>query len=267
MTQQEKEVYTVDQSENTGGIKIIGAGFGRTGTLSLKAALEELGFGPCYHMTEVFRSPKDCLYWEAATRGEVVDWLKLLAGYSATVDWPGCSFYTELMQVYPDAKVVLSVRDPEKWYESVTSTIYQISRRFSHPATPLSTLMGRLFSRGRMDVARMINELIWQKTFAGKFEDKEYAIAVFNQHIEEVKRHVPAEKLLVYNVKEGWQPLCAFLDVDAPTDKPFPHLNDRENFPGNVAKRKNRQRAVRALLGVSVLGVASLYFFLRRRPR
>src|SRR5579884_3535914 len=107
------------------GLKIIGAGFGRTGTLSVKAALEELGFGPCYHMIEVFQHPDHLLQWEAATRGEAIDWRKLLEGYQAAVDWPACSFYKQLMEIYPDAKVLLTVRDPEKWYESVISTIYQ----------------------------------------------------------------------------------------------------------------------------------------------
>ena len=264
---QQKDVNVAKQLVNTGGIKIIGAGYGRTGTLSLKVALDELGFGPCYHMTEVFRSPEDIPRWEAATRGETIDWAELLEGYSSIVDWPGCAFYAELMQVYPDAKVLLTVRDPEKWYESVTNTIYQVGRRFSTPAAPLFALIGRLFYSGRMGVGRLVNELVWQKTFEGKFEDKDYAIAVFNQHNEEVKRRVPPEKLLVFNVKEGWGPLCAFLGVEVPQDKPFPHLNDRESFPGNATMRRNRQRTVRTLIGASVLGAGVLFFLLRRRYR
>ena len=108
-----------------GGLKIIGAGFGRTGTLSLKVALEDLGFGPCYHMTEVFQHPEHAKEWLAAAKDQPQDWNKLFAGYQATVDWPGCSFYAELMEVYPDAKVILTVRDPEKWHDSVVNSIYQ----------------------------------------------------------------------------------------------------------------------------------------------
>src|SRR5690242_7699355 len=112
---------------NTGkvrSLKVIGAGFGRTGTLSLKVALEELGFGPCYHMIEVFQYPEHAKLWEAATQGKPIDWDQIFANYQATVDWPGCTFYADLMARYPDAKVLLSVRDPETWYESVMSTIY-----------------------------------------------------------------------------------------------------------------------------------------------
>lgn len=198
------------------GLKIIGAGFGRTGTFSLKNALEELGFRPCYHMAELFERPDAAEQWEAIVAGTPADWNTVFAGYQAAVDWPSCAFYKELMQVYPEAKVLLTVRDSEQWYESVISTIYETSR--SHlPHSPH---------------ARMVNTLIWEGTFDGKFEDKDYAITVFHRHSEEVKRHVPPEKLLVYEVKEGWEPLCAFLGVEVPGDMPFPRLNDRDNFVG-----------------------------------
>jgi Sulfotransferase domain len=225
---------TSEAAPGQGGLKIIGAGFGRTGTLSTKAALETLGFGPCYHMTEVFNKPTDFALWEAATRGEPVNWHEIFAGYQATVDWPGCAFYADLMQVYPNAKVLLNVRDPEKWYESVSSTIYQTSRGTSRSLLALlfSQVIVRLIPNAR-HIRGMIQALIWEKTFGGRFQDKDYAIAVFEQHIEEVKQRVPPEKLLVYDVKQGWEPLCAFLGVEIPKDTPFPHLNDRANFAGN----------------------------------
>jgi hypothetical protein len=230
-----------------GGLKVIGAGFGRTGTLSMKAALETLGFGPCYHMVEVFGKPTDAALWEAATRGDPVDWNKIFAGYQATVDWPACAFYKDLMKAYPDAKVLLTVRDPEKWYESVSSTIYQVSRGASR------SLIASLFSQGMMSfipnlrhMRRMINGLIWEKTFGGRFEDKDHAIAVFKQHIEEVKHHVPPEKLLVYDVKQGWEPICVFLGVEVPKDTPFPHLNDRASFVGNRIRQRNLIRLFRS---------------------
>jgi sulfotransferase family protein len=226
-----------------GGLKVIGAGFGRTGTLSTKAALETLGFGPCYHMTEVFNKPTASALWEAATRGEPVNWNEIFAGYQATVDWPGCAFYADLMQAYPNAKVLLNVRDPEKWYESVSGTIYQTSSGTSR--SPLALLFSQVVMRlipNARHIRRMIKALIWEKTFGGRFEDKDHAIAVFEQHIEEVKQHVPPEKLLVYDVKQGWKPLCVFLGVEVPKDTPFPHLNDRANFAGN---RMGQQLLVR----------------------
>ncbi len=258
-----KEIHMTKQSETiiaTSGLKVIGAGFGRTGTLSMKVALEELGFGPCYHMTEVFEHPAHARLWDAAARGETVNWQELLKGYQATVDWPGCTFYKELMEIYPDAKVLLTVRDPEKWYESAQSTIYQtVSGRRS----PSSLLILRLFRPHILQTIGMINTLIWERTFNGNFADKQYAIEIFNQHIEEVKKYVPPEQLLVYNVKEGWEPLCAFLGVEVPKDKPFPHPNDRASFVGR--RRWQRLEPIivqRALIAASIM--LSLFFILIR---
>ncbi len=213
----------------TDGLKIIGAGFGRTGTRSLKEALEILGFSPCYHMVEVFEHSEHLAYWEAASRNELMDWNTMFHDYPATVDWPGCTFYKDLMVTYPTAKVLLSVRDPEKWYESVKSTIYQVSKReiTSFSASPSSFLNS--IQPDIASIKSVIDRLIWDGTFHNRFEDKEYAISIFNQHNEEVKAYVPPEKLLVYEVKESWEPLCTFLNVPIP-DMPFPHLNDRESF-------------------------------------
>lgn len=204
-------------------LKVIGAGFGRTGTLSLKVALEDLGFAKCYHMSEVFSRPQDVPLWQIAAAGKPVDWDKLFEGYQATVDWPGCSFYRELLQHYPDAKVILSVRDFDAWYRSATDTIYHLSRS-GFPRSLLPLLIPRL---GRF--VRMVNTIIWQGTFDHRFGDKAYARSVFTEHIAEVKRNVPAEQLLVYEVKEGWEPLCRFLGVPVP-DEPFPRLNDSGSF-------------------------------------
>jgi hypothetical protein len=214
-------------ARRTDGLKIIGAGFGRTGTLSLKEALQLLGFGPCYHMLELFEHPQHIPYWEAAVHNEQVDWDAIFQGYQATVDWPSCTFYKHLLAAYPSAKVLLSVRDPEQWYESVKSTVYRVSSstQASFAASPLFTIPPNVAA-----VQPVVNQLVWNDTFHNRFEEKEYAIAVFNQHNEEVKRSVPSEKLLVYQVKEGWEPLCAFLGVPVP-DVPFPRLNDRGSFP------------------------------------
>lgn len=223
-------------------MKVIGAGFGRTGTLSLKAALEELGFGPCYHMKEALAHPSHLFFWNAASKGKAVDWKQHFLPYQATVDWPACKFYKELMLEYPDAKVLLSVRDPEKWYDSARDTIYKVGKTF-----PMSWL------RSFFPV-----DLIWKDTFDGRFEDRRYAIQVFNRHVEEVKRHVPADKLLVYEVKDGWEPLCRFLDVPVPQGKPFPRLNDTAEF-----ERIIRRGALvgKVLMGALVLLVAGVVYF------
>lgn len=264
---QERTIPQVGVRAEKDGLKIIGAGFGRTGTRSLKEALEILGFGPCYHMVEVFEHPEHAPLWEAAARGEPVAWKELLRDYRATVDWPGCTFYKELMEVYPDAKVLLSVRDPEKWYESVSSTIYQVSQRSRTAFAPLLLLLLKFVRPGVGRGVPMVNQIVWRDTFHGRFEEKAYAISVFNQHNEEVKRHVPPEKLLVYQVKEGWEPLCAFLGVPVP-DMPFPHLNDRQTFPGTSAMRQIRSRLLNGALFVgAAFAVFILLRLIRRRGR
>jgi hypothetical protein len=133
------------------------------------------------------------------------------------VDWPACSFYAPLMEVYPEARVLLTVRDPQMWYESVLNTIYPTSLEEAEGPEERAHL-------------RMTDTLIWQGTFDGRFADRQHAIAVFERHNREVERRVPADRLLVYAVKRGWEPLCRFLDVPVPEDTPFPRLNDTAEF-------------------------------------
>ena len=244
-------------------IKVIGAGFGRTGTMSLKVALEELGFGPCYHMTEVFANPQHVELWEAAARGEPLDWEEVFGDYRATVDWPAAAFYEELMERYPEAKVILTVRDPERWYESTRSTIYTVQNVASSPVFSIAALfVPRL--RHLKRAALMAADLVWERTFDGRFEKCEQAIEVFERWNEEVKERVPPEKLLVYEVKEGWEPLCEFLRVEVPQGKPFPHLNDTETFRRMI--RLSRALAVAVpSVAVSLAGLIILRLHKRRR--
>lgn len=236
-------------------LKLIGAGFGRTGTKSLQVALEELGVGPCYHMTTLFDHPEQSKTWRAATAGEPVDWQTFLKEYSATVDWPGCTFYQELMTAFPEAKVLLNVREPERWYTSAAATIYG--------ATHGIPGFVRLIRPQLANVIDMVNELIWHKTFDDRFADRAHAIAVFNAHNAEVQRVVPPEQLLVYRVNEGWEPLCRFLDVPVP-EKPFPHLNDAAEFQRMMQQRRLLARLVPWLLGLLLVGLGlSLYWWLR----
>jgi hypothetical protein len=247
-------------------VKVIGAGFGRTGTMSLKEALETLGFGHCYHMTEVFAHPGHADFWSSAWRGEPVDWERAIGGYEATVDWPGCTFYEELMERHPEARVLLSVRDPEPWYESTRSTIYELSMLLD--SSPTSRLIFGLitllvyggFAGGR---SNLVNDLIWEGTFDGRFKDKAYAIEVFERHNEEVERRVPPERLLVYDVKEGWEPLCEFLGVPEP-EEPFPYLNDAAQMRRGI---KALRTLVAVMPGALALSVVAALVLLRRRTR
>jgi hypothetical protein len=227
-------------------MKVIGAGFGRTGTLSLKTALEEVGLVKCYHMFEVFRRPGDSRVWNDALDGKSVDWKQLFQGFQAIVDWPGCTFYKELMDVYPDAKVVLSVRDPEKWYDSALNTIYRLTQTWEY------AVVWFFLPHIRRTYA-MNQKGIWQRTFGGRFEDRDAALQVFRDHIEEVKRTVPPDRLLVYDVKEGWGPLCNFLGVPIPA-KPFPHANDA----GSIARLLRVAAILLIALAVLVVVIAVL---------
>ncbi len=211
-------------------LKVIGAGFGRTGTASLKAALDMIGFGPCYHMREVFEHPDHIAYWQAAVDDRLDRWEPILAGYESTCDWPACAFYEPLLALNPDAKVILTVRDPEKWYESALATIYPSSSHVNEDADPV-----------RKAHSRMVNNLIWKGVFKGRFEDKAYAIEVFQQNTVSVKQKIPAEKLLVFDIQEGWEPLCAFLEIPVPVEA-FPRVNDREAFLARRFSEANQPR-------------------------
>jgi hypothetical protein len=247
-------------------MRVIGAGFGRTGTLSLKVALEELGFGPCYHMTEVFDKPHHLKLWEAAARGDPIDWRKLFAGYQAAVDWPTCAFYEQLMHVYPDARIILTVRDPDQWYESTRNTIYRVRKQSS--ASPIARTIFPFLSiiaPKLPHTIRMINAIVWQGTFNGNFENKQHAITVFKRHIAEVRKHVPNERLLVYDVAAGWEPLCKFLGVAVPTDKPFPHLNDTNAFQKMI--RRRLLRAIATPAATAALVTLALLTVLQRNSK
>lgn len=210
-------------------IKVIGAGFGRTGTLSLKIALEELGFGKCYHMVELFRNRDEIVEWEHAFKGREPDWDTVFTGYQSTVDFPGCLYYADLIKKYPDAKVVLTHRDPASWYKSAYSTILTSRPR---PGQLLKILIYYPFSDKARKILRVglhNKTLIENSLFGGRVKDEQHVMKVFEQHLEQVKRTVPSERLLTYQVSEGWDPLCQFLDVPVPPVE-FPISNMRGDF-------------------------------------
>lgn len=198
-------------------LSIIGAGFGRTGTMSLKLALEQLGLGPCYHMMEVFKNPAAFGDWEAVADGESLDWERIFDGYPSTVDWPSATFYRALADAYPDAKVILTERDPEAWYASTQATIFNWDTRPDFPAPFLSMatkVVGALFDQ--------------------RIHDREHVISVFNRHNAQVRAAIAPERLLVYEVADGWVPLCAFLGVPVPNG-PMPKVNTTEEFLARAA--------------------------------
>jgi Sulfotransferase domain len=213
-------------------IKLIGAGMPRTGTLTQKVALEMLGLDPCYHWVDVLAQLDRVQIWDQALDGEA-DWQRIFADWQSTVDWPGGYFWRELLDVYPDAKVLLSVRDPEAWERSFRETVWSMGHGGSllHLLSSARALVDPAWERYVAFVERMF----WspQGTFATGHERPGQLIETFLAHNEEVKRTVPADRLLVWEVTEGWGPLCEFLEVQTPAE-PLPHVNDRETFLGRV---------------------------------
>ena len=206
-------------------LEVIGAGFGRTGTRSLQLALQLLGFSKCYHMYEVFEHADHVALWEAAVNDGVFEWDRLFEGYRAGVDWPVAAFWRELADHYPDARVTLSTRDPEAWFRSIHSTIYPSTVAALEADDPL-----------RLRWARWANELIWERDLKGQVNDRAAAIKVFNEHLAEVRATIPTERLLVFEATDGWDPLCAFLEVPVP-DEPYPRTNTTEEFRQRQRKR------------------------------
>lgn len=198
-------------------LSVIGAGLGRTGTLSLKLALEQLGFAPCYHMVEVFKDPQAPDFWAAAAERSPPDWEVIFEGYRASVDWPGARFWRELADAYPAAKVILTVRDEEDWFASTQATIFQ-----------------RSYENAPDKFHQMLEKVIGS-LFDQKINDKDRVIDFYRRHNEMVRQVIPPERLLVYNVAEGWAPLCRFLGVPAPV-APFPRVNGKDDFVRHVAE-------------------------------
>ena len=227
-------------------MKIIGSGFGRTGTLSLKAALEIVGFGPCYHMEAVIKRPSHINMWYKIGHGENVPWEDIFGSFQATVDFPASVFYRELLDAYPDAKVIHTVRDAERWYDSTAETIYGAVNNYPVWVPKIFPVLAKFID--------LQEQLVWQKIFDGRFPDRPFAVQRFHRHTNEVKQHVPAEKLLIFQVKDGWEPLCAFLNVPVP-DVPFPHINDREMI-------LRRFKVLRFILTWLPIGVATGFIFL-----
>lgn len=198
-------------------LRVVGAGFGRTGTSSLKVALEQLGFSKCHHMREVFGSARQVDGWLAASRGDDVDWDHLFEGFQASCDWPSSAYWERLAEHYPDSKVILSWRDPDAWYESTASTIYRVESAI--PAW-ISWLVPHV-----RRAQEMVRRTVWGGTFDGRFEDREHALRVYRENEQRVRSKIPPERLLVFEAKDGWEPLCAFLGVPTP-EEPYPHTNE-----------------------------------------
>lgn len=232
-------------------LEVIGVGFGRTGTLSLKHALETLGFGKCYHFREMVKAGH-AKRWLRVADGESQGWESVFRGYRATTDWPAAACYRELANAYPDAKLILTVRDASDWYDSVTDTILRLRN-----AMPARWPVFR-------SIAAVADRFVWEGEFHGRADDREYAIARYNEHIADVQGFAASERLLVFTVNDGWEPLCRFLGVPVPANKPFPRVNDRRVMRRYVRLLTFARVALPAILAAALLALAALIFLSTR---
>ena len=198
-------------------LSVLGVGFGRTGTESLKMALEILGYGPCHHMKVVLSDPDQEALWRLVVAGEAVPWEKAYAGYNSAVDFPTCYYWREVTAHYPDAPLILTVRSSENWYASMTKSIFPILKKLTDPES--------------IGLA-----MISQGTFDGRIDDPDYAVAVYEKHNAEIQSAFSSDRLLVYELGSGWAPLCKFLGKPIP-DEDYPHSNTGEEFNEFFDKR------------------------------
>ncbi|WP_187430944.1 hypothetical protein ROLI_033330 [Roseobacter fucihabitans] len=198
-------------------LEIIGSGFGRTGTMSTKLALEQLGFGPCHHMTEVMGNPSQPSYWKAYAEGDEVDWADVFGGYGAQVDFPGATVWHELSIAFPDAKVVHTERSEDAWWASYSGTInkFWIHRTQLDLPPPIAA------------VFETMDRIVVQDLIGGT--DQDSAIKAYRHNNEKVRDIIPADRLLVFTPTDGWEPLCRFLEVDVP-EGDFPRSHARDEF-------------------------------------
>ncbi|KAJ2957659.1 hypothetical protein NQZ79_g6664 [Umbelopsis isabellina] len=213
-------------------LQVIGSGWGRTGTAAMREALSTLGYD-VHHMIVIMSDPNsDKQTFIDAWQGKEVDWNKTFDKFDAAVDWPSSTFYKQLMEVYPDAKVIHTTRDAEKWYESCKNTIMPVATQEMSASMPPHVSAGQ----------DMVRKVVWDGEMQGKMVDKDAAIQMFRDHDEEVKRTVPADRLLVFETgKDGWEKLCSFLGKDIPST-PWPHVNKTEDFRKNVERFKSGKK-------------------------
>jgi hypothetical protein len=212
-------------------MKLIGAGLPRTGTLSQKVALEMLGLAPCYHMVNVLGDLDLAPQWRRALDGDA-DWASIFDGFEATVDWPGSFFYRELIEAYPDAKVLLSVRDGEAWARSMRETIWGM---FYDDVVMQHLSTARAMVDPKWNGYIEMMKEMWERSglLNGANTTAEWMSTAMDRYNEEVQRTVPAERLLVWSPGDGWEPLCELLELPVP-DAPFPHLNESKAFEGRI---------------------------------
>ncbi|WP_165966124.1 sulfotransferase family protein [Actinomadura sp. 7K534] len=230
-------------------MRVIGTGFGRTGTTSLEAALVQLGFGPCFSAADVFRQPKFIRPLLGAVEGGPVNWGELLAGYDSLVSEPAAVCWRELVEYFPEAKVVHTVRDPERWVESVERTLFRRRRHLASPYGRVAVRMSSMLGTDFAPLARLFQSTLEARALKSLAARRpERAVELFRAHTDQVTEAVPPDRLLTYDVGAGWEPLCEFLGVPVP-DEPFPRVSTSAQYTSD---------------GFGPFGASTASLFLRR---
>jgi hypothetical protein len=216
-------------------LRIIGTGLSRTGTMSLKDALEILTGEPCYHMYELFLNPERLHLWEEAEEKQHTDWDSLFNGYGSAVDLPTAKYYAQLLEQYPDAKFVHTERDSESWYESAVGTIFSPTSPIIDELKVIFESMDKSTNWNRLRAIRFSRLSVSEELFRGQAMDESSAIDIYNEHNKNVKAVIPSENLLVFRLEDGWEPLCDFLNLEVP-QKTFPHNNKRDSFAESMIR-------------------------------
>ncbi|OZJ04037.1 hypothetical protein BZG36_03571 [Bifiguratus adelaidae] len=240
-------------------IQVFCTGYCRTGTKSIKEALETLGY-PCFHMTEIVSGCRDAKIWMDAADGKEVDWDAYFEGYEAVCDWPAVTFNKELIDHYPNAKIIHSVRDGESWYQSARNTIWDVSTmKCSFPMS--------LFTPKGFRQMQQLAAMLWKRDFDDRLTDKEHTIRMMEKHTQGVLDYKGKDNVLVFRVQDGWEPLCAFLGVPVPNG-PFPHINDSKSFRAYIDKMKRTNVVVyRAFWSGLAAGFAVIAVQVAKRPQ
>lgn len=212
-------------------LKVIGAGYPRTGTMSLKLALEHLGFGPCHHMAEILQHPEQATLWTQVFSGDPIDWDDVFAGYRSATDAPSCFVALKLAERYPDAKIILSIRSAESWWESARATVMSDANREGMMRSPNAALIGPMMAKMREYFGRDGED----PALDPERPDRDSAIAAFDRHNERIRESIASERLLVFEAGQGWDPLCEFLGVPVP-DREYPKANTRQDFHEMVSR-------------------------------
>lgn len=213
-----------EKSSNKKGLKVLGVGLYRTGNLSLKTALEILGFNKCYHMFEFCERPQDMETWrDILYKKGNPDYDKLFEGYEAAVDAPACTAWEQLYEKYPDMKIIINTRDPKSWYKSAKTNLYEKIKEWQIPYPQTE-----VWDTYHYDIE-----------MEGKYMDEDYAIDFFHKHYDKVRKTIPEKQRLEFQVKDGWKPLCEFLGVEIP-NVPFPHVNDSDSIQGKLQEEINK---------------------------